>query len=52
MHRVALNGLGLAVGLARVDLLAGLLDLLKHCVVVEGGFGHDLCCLAVEGDVE
>lgn len=52
MHRVALDGLGLTVGLARVDLLAGLPDLLKHRVVVEGGFGHDLCCLAVERDVE
>lgn len=52
MHRVALDGLGLTVSLSRVDFLAGLLDLLKHCVVVEGRFGHDLCCLAVEGNVE
>jgi len=47
-----LDSLGLAVGLSRVDLLSGLLDLLQHSVVVEGGFCDDGCGLAVEGDVE
>ena len=47
-----LDGLRLAVSLARVDLLAGLLDLLQHGVVVEGGFGDDGCSLAVERDIE
>jgi hypothetical protein len=44
--------LRLAIGLARVDLLSGLLDLLQHSVVVEGGFGDNGCGLAVEGDIE
>lgn len=47
-----LDSLGLAVSLARVDLLASLLDLLQHSVVVEGGFGDNGCGLAVERDVK
>lgn len=47
-----LDSLGLAVSLARVDLLASLLDLLQHGVVVEGGFGDNGCGLVVERDVK
>lgn len=47
-----LDSLGLAVSLARVDLLAGLLDLFQHSVVVEGRFGDNGGSLAVERDVE
>lgn len=47
-----LDSLRLAVSLARVDLLASLLDLLQHSVVVEGGFGDDGSGLVVERDIE
>ena len=42
---------GLAVGLSRLDDLAGLLDLLEDGVVIEGVFGNDFCRLALERDV-
>lgn len=41
-----------AVGLARVDGLAGLLDLLQHGGVVERVLGDDVGGLGFEGDVE
>jgi len=47
-----LNGLSNAISLARVDGLAGLLDLLEHGGVVEALVGLDGSGLGVEGDVE
>ena len=47
-----LHSLGNAVGFARVDGLAGLLDLLEDGAVVEALFGLDGSGLGVEGDVE
>lgn len=47
-----LYSLGLAVSLARVDLLASLLDLLQHGVVVESRFGNNGCGLVIERDIE
>jgi hypothetical protein len=40
------------VGLARVDGLAGLLDLLQDGCVVQALLGCDGCGLALKGDVE
>jgi hypothetical protein len=40
-----------AVGLARLDLLAGLLDLLEDGLVVERLCGDDFSGLGFEGDV-
>ena len=47
-----LHSLRNAIGLARVDGLAGLLDLLEHGAVVEALVGLDGSGLGVEGDVE
>lgn len=53
LHPLAhLDGLGNAISLARVDSLAGLLDLLEHGAVVEALVGLDGSGLGVEGDVE
>jgi hypothetical protein len=41
----------LSVGLARLDLLAGLLDLLQDGIVVERVGGDNLGGLGLEGDV-
>ena len=49
---VHLHSLGNAVGLAGVDGLAGLLDLLEDGAVVEALVGLDGSGLGVEGDVE
>ena len=49
---VHLHSLGNAVGLAGVDGLAGLLDLLEDGGVVEALVGLDGSGLGVEGDVE
>lgn len=46
----ALNGLHHTIGLARVDLLASLGDLLEHFGVAEGVVGGDLGGLGFEGD--
>ena len=50
--RWRLHALLLAVGLARRDVLARLLDGRQHGVVVEGLGGDDVCRLGVETDVE
>ena len=48
---IELDGLGLAVGLAGVDLLAGLLDGAEDGLVVEPGLGDHQGLLLVERDV-
>lgn len=46
-----LNALGLAIGFARVDLLASLLDGLQDSGVVESWLSDDSCGLGVKGDI-
>jgi hypothetical protein len=48
---IRLHGLRHAIRLPRVDRLAGLLDLLEHARVVDGGLGRYVCGLGVQGDV-
>jgi hypothetical protein len=48
----ALHRLRNTIGLARVDGLASLLDLLQNGCVVQVLLGCDGCGLALEGDVE
>jgi hypothetical protein len=47
-----LHSLSNAIGLARVDGLAGLLDLLEYGAVIEALVGLDGSGLGVEGDVK
>lgn len=47
----SLHGLRDAVRLPGIDGLAGLLDLLEHAGVLDGGFGRDVGGLGVEGNV-
>jgi len=44
------DSLGDTVGLARIDSLAGLFDLLQHRLVGDGVLGGDICGLILEGD--
>lgn len=46
-----LNAAGLAVGLARVDLLARLADRLEHRLVRQAGVRHNRRRLALQGDL-